>query len=69
MKLICIEDYPEQLTRYKLYEGECLSDPSGKYYLVKNDRNYIVYYNTYRFITLAEFREQRINSILDESNL
>ena len=36
--------------------------------LIKNDAGYDIWFHTNNFITLADFRNNRINEILDETN-
>ena len=65
IKLICIDNsgFELALTINKIYEGDVRELDDGLFYKL-NGNDY--YYNTHRFIPLSEFREQRINSILND---
>ena len=64
IKIICVNNkwYESSLTINNIYEGE--SD--GFFYKIINEHGNYYYYHKHRFITLAEFREQRINKILND---
>ena len=71
-KVVCIDDkydlYPHlsfPLTKYGIYEVNMTSN-MGENIKIKNDNNDFLYYSASRFITLAEYREQQINSILND---
>ena len=64
-KIVCVYNvnYEKELTLYKVYDAEIIEQ--RVYSIFKCDdgvgRNFI----KGRFITLAEYREQQLNSILD----
>ena len=74
-KYICINTQPtfdSDLTKYKLYEGVDspadfieISD-NGEFIEVTNDIGIPFSYRKSRFITLSEWREQKINEILHD---
>ena len=68
IKVICIDSKSRknELTINKIYEGKLTEGTSNKFFRIINDNGDRRNYYAHRFITLAEFREQRINSILND---
>ena len=61
-KVICIDNsgWKEELTLNKIYD--IVKD--GRYYKIKDNLNITRDYYKYRFITLQEFRNNKLNKIL-----
>ena len=66
-KWICV-NAGYNLTVNKVYDGYIVGDDFGKYAGVRliNDIGYEFTYNKSRFISLDEWREQQIKTVLDE---
>jgi hypothetical protein len=63
-ELILNETYSTHSPWGGYFNGEKTIDGNDFIYIINGDK--VMRYHKYRFITLAEFREQRINKILDE---
>lgn len=68
LKVVCINNEEKNdilcdLTLNKIYESHYYD---GISYLLKGNNGFYHFYSSNRFITLAEWREKQINSILDE---
>jgi hypothetical protein len=68
-KLVCIskkigQTYFLHLTIDKIYEGKLIYN----HYQIIDDNNENTLYPEKNFITLAEWRNKQINSILDDNN-
>jgi len=66
-KIVCIDNTgldKTHLTINKLYEIADVNE--NGYFRVLSDTNAVRTYYSWRFITLAEFRNNRINEILNE---
>jgi hypothetical protein len=57
--------YASGLTFHKIYEID-INETLHECYYLKNDYEEYAYYHKSFFISLAEWRQQQINSILDE---
>jgi len=65
MEIVCINnsDSHPYLTIGKIYDTD--NKFTEYFYLIKDDLGCFAYYSRDRFITLAEFRNKRINEILE----
>jgi hypothetical protein len=72
IKVICIKNdgwsqLKSQLTINKVYDAKLIQVNSGDYYYgIISDIGIYIEYNIDRFITLADWRQQQINGILNE---
>jgi hypothetical protein len=69
IKVVCIHPGNLCLTKNKIYDVEIIMpfDVNVRTtYRLENDLGDMWEYNTYRFISIAKWREQQIKSILDD---
>jgi len=70
MKVVCIKHFKSQGFQYELTYGkvyESLSKPDwadSESYFIECDRGFISVYNKNSFITLEEWRERQLDTIL-----
>jgi hypothetical protein len=76
IKVVCIKNAFSNvsLTVNKVYDAELVEYQWGEFYLIRNDEGLLMEYSIKKcnfyfydyFITLAEWREKQIKSIIDE---
>lgn len=69
MKLLCINNsgYNGYLTKDKIYDGNLLysEGTANNFYLIRNDLGYTETFLSFRFITIEDHRESKLNEILN----
>jgi hypothetical protein len=65
MKVVCIKPFADDLIKGLIYDLEERPGNVGDKYIIDNRWTINEYYIRDYFVLLAEFREQRINKILE----
>jgi len=76
MKIVCIKKFKStnlmyELTYGKVYEvlPKSPNDPLVDDYKIVCDRGFVEYYSKNIFVTLEEWRQEKINQILNETDV